>query len=607
MVVVGACLYRQRHQARETMASRSKRSSTRTVRESSAFSINDDTGDSGSFSNSNPRLSSRIQEKEHLSSLNDRLAAYIDKVRALETENARLHVQIRDVEVIERREKDNLSQQYEDKIAGLRAAVEALSREKSKIELDSANATAKYHDLRGRVDKLEKDLKRVETERNAYQARNGDLQARYDDADARRADAENKFNELVKEIEILRHKVDSVSSQLEDEVLLRGDLQNKLNSAREDLEFARRQHSTQLEEQRRQRQVEMTTVSTQIESRYQAKLAENIQRMRDDFDARLAAKRAETDKVYQEKVSEALEAANRARKDAAAIREEFQVYRARSFGFEKERDELEKKLEASRARTADLEAQLRRIQDEVSERVRSRDQRITELENEVGNLLVQYQDLMDLKIKLDTELQTYQSLLEGEETRLHITPNSTINTSAAGASASGAGASVSFSNVLGSPRGVKRRRVDREEIINYDHSSKRWLTESNADTDVVVDDVDTNGRFVKLTNKGTDDQNIGGWSLRLISSGRETVFKFHARQSIKAGKSTTIFSSDSGETHVAPHTLVMKNQSWPTGDHMRAELLNEEATIVAWRDLHYTTGFSHNLESDDPNQRCSIM
>lgn len=53
----------------------------------------------------------------------------------MEAENARLHVQIRDVEVIERKEKENLSDRYENKIADLRRALDAISRDKAKLAL----------------------------------------------------------------------------------------------------------------------------------------------------------------------------------------------------------------------------------------------------------------------------------------------------------------------------------------------------------------------------------------------------------------------------------------------------------------------------------------
>lgn len=87
--------------------------------------------------------------------------------------------------------------------------------------------------------------------------------------------------------------VDMLRRQLEDEVLLRTELENRLHTAKDDLDFARRSHSNQIEEIRRKRQVEMTSFSDEVEHRYQAKLQEQLQAMRDDFDNRIAQNRAE--------------------------------------------------------------------------------------------------------------------------------------------------------------------------------------------------------------------------------------------------------------------------------------------------------------------------
>lgn len=55
-------------------------------------------------------------------------------MRNLETENNRLQVQIKDVEIVERREKENLGARYESKIADLRKLIDDLSRDKAKYE-----------------------------------------------------------------------------------------------------------------------------------------------------------------------------------------------------------------------------------------------------------------------------------------------------------------------------------------------------------------------------------------------------------------------------------------------------------------------------------------
>uniref|UniRef100_A0AC35F8A6 Ovule protein n=1 Tax=Panagrolaimus sp. PS1159 TaxID=55785 RepID=A0AC35F8A6_9BILA len=157
-------------------------------------------------------------------------------------------------------------------------------------------------------------------------------------------------------------------------------------------------------------------------------------------------------------------------------------------------------------------------------------------------------------------------------------------------------------------RGVKRRRLEQDDLVRYDRSSRTFNTMANSDTDVEVDEVDTEGRFVKISNKGEEEFNIGKWSIKSVGDTREVTFQFHTRQVIKPGHVLTIWSCDSGETHEpTKDSLVMKKQSWPTGDSVRVDLMNEEGAVVAHREMFLESGFRDHLDSTDPDQRCSIM
>ena len=50
----------------------------------------------------------------------------------METENSRLQVQIREVEVVERKDKQDLESRFEAKISELRKQLDTVSREKAK-------------------------------------------------------------------------------------------------------------------------------------------------------------------------------------------------------------------------------------------------------------------------------------------------------------------------------------------------------------------------------------------------------------------------------------------------------------------------------------------
>lgn len=77
------------------------------------------------------------------------------------------------------------------------------------------------------------------------------------------------LKDLERESSKLGNQLALVQKQLEDESLLRGSTQKKLEAALGDLNFLKNTHRVQLEEVRRKRQVEMTTVSRELETQYQ--------------------------------------------------------------------------------------------------------------------------------------------------------------------------------------------------------------------------------------------------------------------------------------------------------------------------------------------------
>lgn len=69
------------------------------------------------------------------------------------------------------------------------------------------------------------------------------------------------------------------------------------------------------------------------------------------------------------------------------------------------------------ARIRDLEKQLARERDEFRSRLQQRDEEITHIRVQLEDLEVEYANLLEIKIKLDREIEAYRKLLESEESR----------------------------------------------------------------------------------------------------------------------------------------------------------------------------------------------
>lgn len=69
------------------------------------------------------------------------------------------------------------------------------------------------------------------------------------------------------------------------------------------------------------------------------------------------------------------------------------------------------------SRIRDLENQLIREQEEFRLRLAQKDDEIADLRLTLEEQQQEYSDLLDIKIRLDREIEAYRKLLESEETR----------------------------------------------------------------------------------------------------------------------------------------------------------------------------------------------
>uniref|UniRef100_A0A0N5AX40 Lamin n=1 Tax=Syphacia muris TaxID=451379 RepID=A0A0N5AX40_9BILA len=510
-----------------------------------------------------PSRKTRLMEKEVLSSLNDRLAVYIDRVRQLEHDNERLNVQIRESEIVEKKERSDLVARYEDKIKELRSLVDEALKEKTRGSMDAKVAFTERDNALAKVAKLEKELKQAEKARALSESLVQDFQGKLNAAEAARRRLEDENKGLAAENTSLNEQLSTLRKQVEDVTLINTAVLNQNQSLKEDFEFLKKTHEDVRIRFYLKRQVEMTTTAREMERTYESRLQEQLQAMREEFDASLSRNRRDIDETYKNKLNEANEArqmANKAREESARLR----------------------------LRVHELEKALAYAKEDAVVCLQQRDEHIAELQREIDRLHNEYQDLFDLKVQLDTELKAYHNLLEGEETRLNISQQSSYSPSSSPASST-------------SRFGIKRRRFDTSDDTHfYQNAAKSYKTTAKSTGDVEIESHDTDGKFVKLVNKGEETISIGCWTLKSTANNRETAYRFHTRQSLKPGDSITVYSADSGEKHQPPSQLVMKNQQWPSGDRVKTVLLDAEGNEM-------TQIGEFGAVEQDPDQRCALM
>ncbi|CAO4361875.1 unnamed protein product [Caenorhabditis nigoni] len=565
------------------MASRKGARSSRIVSlERSANSSLSNGGGDESFG-STTLETSRLQEKDHLTSLNSRLAQYIDKVRQLEQENNRLQVQIRDIEVVEKKEKSNLADRFEAEKARLRRALDLAQDElaKYKIEYDAAKVEVKK--LKPQVDKLERELAGAEEQALHAQSVADQSQAKQKTLQARNDKLVLENDDLKKQNITLRDTVEGLKKAVEDETLLRTAANNKIKALEEDLAFALQQHKGELEEVRHKRQVDMTTYAKQINDEYQSKLQDQIAEMRAQFQSNLAQNKTAFEDAYKNKLNDARERQESAVSEALHLRARVR--------------DLETSSSGNASLIERLRSELDTLKRSFQEKLDDKDARISELNQEIERMMSEFHDLLDVKIQLDAELKTYQALLEGEEERLNLTQDTSKNASVHHVSFSSGAASAQ--------RGVKRRRVVEVngEDQDIDYLNRRSKLNKETIGPVGIDEVDEEGKWVRVANNSEEDQSIGGYKLVVKAGNKEASFQFSARMKLAPHASATVWSAESGAVHNPPEVYVMKKQQWPIGENPSARLEDNEGDIVS----SITVELSESSDPSDPADRCSIM
>uniref|UniRef100_A0A4W3HAL3 Lamin-A-like n=1 Tax=Callorhinchus milii TaxID=7868 RepID=A0A4W3HAL3_CALMI len=424
-----------------------------------------------------PGALSRLEEKEELQQLNDRLAAYIERVRSLESEKGALLQRATESEEASVRKAQRNRSLYESQLASTRLRLDTALNERSRLQLQNCskeiNKTVNYS---FRNAKIEVDLKSALERLEDLEALLLSREAQLATSLSEKRSLEYELADLKAEFEKILSIADHAKTQLQDELLQRCDLENRTQTLLEKLEFQKNLHKQEIEEVKKLHRTRLFDIEVGNQQEYESKVAGVLQQLRDDQDEQIKQYKEDLERTFHTKLENAQMAAAKNSDFASAAQEEVAAVKTRTESLASQVVQYKNRLSILQNKVGELETALDQQRENSCKLLVEKDREIAQFREQMLLQLEEYEDLLGVKLALDMEINTYRQMLEGEEESCGFE-----------------GWALSHCPSFRS----KKRKLSDTVLTNTSYEVTEYASNIGK---IIVENVDTDGKFVKLKN-----------------------------------------------------------------------------------------------------------